>query len=461
MTIPSFIMVIYGATGDLTKRKLIPALFSLFSKKLLPEEFVIMAFARRPFTDESFVQTLMPFVSLDMPNGDEAWFKFAKHIKYVQGDFAEHAAFDHLREVVRKTENEMGECLSKLYYMAVAPETLPEIIDHIGGVGLHIGCGEDGKWTRVIFEKPFGEDLKSAQKLDEQIKRYFQEEQIYRIDHYLGKETVQNILSVRFANILLKPVWNKEYIERIEITAAETLGVESRGGYYDKTGALRDFVQNHLLQLAALTLMDEPGEYDAQCIHNEKIKIFNALQPTSKMKRGQYRGYKQEEKVAADSQTETYVDLNVVVDLPQWTGVPIHMRTGKKLKERETNIKIVFKKAKAQVFSNLFCELRSNELTIRIQPNEGMFLKMLIKEPGMGMRLQDVFMDYAYSETYDSLPDAYERLLLDAMMGDQALFTRSDEIEAMWRFTEEVMRVWEEHHVPLLDYEVGSWGPRE
>jgi glucose-6-phosphate 1-dehydrogenase len=476
MDIPSFIMVIYGATGDLTKRKLIPALFSLYIRNLLPHEFRILAFARRPYTTtESFLETLRPFVVLEENDTIESWRLFSNHIEYVQGDFSSIESFTHLRDVIHSTEKSMGECLSKLYYMAVAPDVLPGIIDSIGATGLHIGCGEEGKWTRIIFEKPFGEDLESAIALDARIKKFFGEEQIYRIDHYLGKETVQNIMSVRFANILMQPVWCRDYIDHIQITVSESLGVEERGGYYDKSGALRDIVQNHLLQIVALITMDEPEKYDADTIRAQKYKIFKALRPMTREDiaynsvRGQYVSapksegvsYVDEERVARDSTTETYVALRTFIDLPQWKDVPIYLRTGKRMKERVASVHIVFKKAQADVFSNLFCELRSNTLTIRIQPDEGIFLKMLIKEPGLGMRLQDVHLDYSYSDTYNHLPDAYERLLIDCMVGDQSLFTRSDEIESMWAYVTNILKLWRSGEVPLVSYSSGTWGPIE
>ncbi|MDQ3099024.1 MAG: glucose-6-phosphate dehydrogenase [bacterium] len=457
-TIPSFIMVIYGATGDLTKRKLIPALFALYKMHLLPREFTILAFARREYDSLSFAQTLKEFIA----NESKEWDAFSSHIKYVRGNFDSVESFKHLKEAIRQYESEMGECLSKLYYMATSPDVLPEIIDHIGEVGLHIGCGEEGKWTRIIIEKPFGQDLDSAIALNTHLKKFFIEEQIYRIDHYLGKETVQNILATRFTNIMLGPVWNKEYIQSIEVIASEELGVEGRGGYYDTAGALRDMVQSHLLQLLALTTMDEPEQYDANAIRDKKNEILEALRPITKetvvsnTSRGQYAGYTQEEKVRSDSKTETFVQLKTFIDLPQWQDVPMIIRTGKKLNGRYSEIRIKFKHAEAKVFSNLFCELRSNVLVIRVQPNEGINLKMLIKEPGFGMKLQDVFLNYEYTETYQNLPDAYERLLMDSLLGDQSLFTRTDEIESSWRFVTNILKLWSETEVPLHIYEAGT-----
>ncbi len=454
-------MVIFGATGDLTKRKLIPALFTLYKMNLLPEEFSIIAFARRPYTSESFSETLFPFIGDDR----EKWNKFTEHINYTQGDFDSLEAFKHLKEVIRTFETTMGECLSKLYYMATSPDVLPGIIDYIGEVGLHIGCGEEGKWTRVIVEKPFGHDLESAMKLNNNLKKYFIEEQLYRIDHYLGKETVQNILAARFTNVLFRPVWNKEYIESIKIDVVEELGIEGRGGYYDHAGALRDMVQSHLLQILALTTMDEPERYDAATIRDKKNEILRSLKPITKEElsesviRGQYKGYTKEDKVDPQSKTETFVQLKTFIDLPQWEDVLITLRTGKCLNERYSEVKIKFKHPPTKVFSNLFCELRSNELTIRIQPQEGIKLKILIKEPGFGMKLQDVFLNYEFSETYNNLPDAYERLLMDAFLGDQTLFTRTDEIESSWKFVTNIIQLVSEVGTPLAIYDPGSTGP--
>jgi glucose-6-phosphate 1-dehydrogenase len=460
-SIPSFIFVIYGATGDLTKRKLIPALFSLYKMNLLPAEFTILAFARREFDALTFSETLKPFITDD----DSQWVTFTSHIKYVRGDFDSVESFKSLKESIRQYESQMGECLSKLYYMATSPDVLPGIIDHIGEVGLHIGCGEEGKWTRVIIEKPFGHDLESAKALNDHLKKFFIEEQIYRIDHYLGKETVQNILATRFTNIMLRPIWNKEYISSIEVIACEELGVEGRGGYYDHAGALRDMVQSHLLQLVALTTMDEPEQYDANAIRDKKNEILEALRPFTEETivrdtvRGQYSGYVTEEKVDKNSQTETFVQIKTAIDLPQWSEVPISILTGKKLNTRYSEIRIRFKHPQVKVFSNLFCELRSNELVVRVQPNEGINLKMLIKEPGFGMKLQDVFLNYEYSDTYNNLPDAYERLLMDTLIGDQSLFTRTDEIEASWKFITNILQLWEKVQQPLTIYEPGSTLP--
>ncbi len=462
-SIPSFIIVIFGATGDLTKRKLIPALFSLYKMELLPQEFIILAFARREYTSETIAETFVPFVKDDQG----MWNHFAKHIKYVRGDFDSVDSFKLLKESIRQYESEMGECLSKLYYMATSPDALPLIINHIGEVGLHIGCGEEGKWTRVIIEKPFGHDLESAQALNTHLMKFFIEEQIYRIDHYLGKETVQNILSVRFTNVLFKPVWTKDYIDSIEIIASEELGIEGRGGYYDSAGALRDMIQSHLLQLVALTTMDEPEQYDAGAIRDKKHAILAALRPYTEQTistetiRGQYAGYVQEEKIEPNSNTETYVAIRAYVDLPQWQDIPIIVKTGKNLGSRYSEVRIKFKHADAKVFSNLFCELRSNELIIRVQPNEGINLKVLIKEPGFGMNLQDVFLNYEYSDTYNNLPDAYERLIMDSLLGDQSLFTRTDEIEASWKFVTSILSLWNEVGTDLKIYEKGSNGPEE
>lgn len=463
-TVPSFILVIFGATGDLTKRKLVPSLFELYKLGYLPSEFTILAFARREYSTHTFAESLLPYVG-NVDN--DKWEQFCKHISYVRGDFGSVNSFRELKESIRFYESQMGQCLSKLYYMATSPEVLPEIISNIGEVGLHIGCGEEGKWTRVIVEKPFGHDFDSAIVLNNHFRKYFSEEQLYRIDHYLGKETVQNILATRFTNIMFRPIWSREYIDSIEIIANEEIGVEGRGGYYDQAGALRDMVQSHLLQLLALTMMDEPQKYHANEIRDKKNEIISALRPLTSesikadIVRGQYEGYLSEEKVQPNSKTETYVSLKVFVDLPRWQNVPIIIRTGKKLRNRVTEIKVKFKTLDAKVFSNLFCELRSNELTIRLQPQEGIKVKIFIKEPGFGVKLQDVFMNYSFSETYNNLPDAYERLIMDALNGDQTLFTRIDEIESSWKFITNILNLWDEVNLPVYSYHINSIGPVE
>ncbi len=470
-TLPeNFIMVIYGATGDLTKRKLIPALFSLFKLGLLPSKFRILGFARRPYDNAQFIETFLPYI-----DKNDLWQfdSFSKSILYVNGDFDKPSSYSNLKSVIHEVESEIGECQSKLYYMAVSPLVLPTVIENIGEHGLHIGCGERGKWTRIIVEKPFGHNLASVKALNETILRYFSEEQIYRIDHYLGKETVQNILTTRFINSIFKPIWNCEYIDHIQITAIETLGVENRGGYYDNSGALRDLVQSHLLQILSLVAMNEPERFDATSIRNEKNNVLKSLRLIedvgSDVVRGQYvsshdatqRGYLQESQISPDSTTETFVALKAFVDLSGWKDVPFYIRTGKKLNKKTTEIHIVFKKTEAKVFSNLFCELRSNVLSIYLQPNEGMKLKVLIKEPGFGLKISDVGLSYSYQDNFGRLPGAYERLLLDTLIGDQSLFTRTDEIESSWIFIDNILKAWEDSKTIVSGYEVNSTGPSE
>lgn len=467
-----FILVIFGATGDLTKRKLIPAIFSLYKLGLLADDFKIIAFARRPFDNRGFVETLLPFI--EETDHDNFKNNFAKNINYLMGDFDSQDSYQSLKQVIREYETDNDQCLSKLYYMAVSPDILPGVIDNLGSVGLHIGCGEDGKWSRIIVEKPFGHDLESAKVLNKQLSTYFNEDQIYRIDHYLGKETVQNLLAIRFANIFFRPVWSSEFIESIQISATESLGVEERGGYYDHTGALRDMVQSHLLQLVALTTMDEPELYDASVIREQKNKILSSLIKydvntiKTDVVRGQYvssktgeLSYRQEAKIDPESNTETFVAMKLFIDNEKFKDVPIFIRTGKKLASRATDIHIKFKKANMSVFSNLFCELRSNVLSIRLQPNEGTRIRVLIKEPGFGVRLNDVQLEYLYHNSHKDLPEAYERLILDCLSGDQSLFTRSDEIESSWRFITNILDLWQQENIKAIPYQSGSMGPEE
>lgn len=461
-----FIMVLFGGTGDLARRKVLPSLFALFKQGYLPKVFQIIATGRRSATKEDYFDSIKEFLPSDGLVAD-----FIAHIEYAHIDLHDLASFEALRDRIHELETTTHkECVSKLYYMALTPDILETAIQNIGKVGLHIGCGgEEEKWARIIIEKPFGQDLASAKRLNELLLQYFQEEQIYRIDHYLGKELVQTILSVRFANAMFYPLLNNQYIERIELTAFETLGMEGRGAFYDQTGALKDFVQSHLLQLIALATMSEPASFDAEVLRESKakalsaIRLFDESNISTDMIHGQYEGYRQEEHVHPNSLTETYVAFKIYVDLPQWSGVPVYVRHGKKMKEKNTAIDFVFKPH----CGVLYCErpdvlredVRRNVLSILLAPEEGFKLRTNIKHVGFGTGLHDVNLKYSYHESAENVPDAYERLLMDAMSGDQSLYIRSDEIEQSWKWVDRVFELWKSHKPELHNYAAGSMGP--
>lgn len=459
-----FILTIFGATGDLSRKKIFPALLALFKQNLLSEEFHIFAVGRRASSDNEFKFLL----SSHLEKSDVSTLKkFLGKISYVCGDLESEEVYRELYRRIHDAEQQLsGECLSKLYYMALTPELLPKTVGQMGKAGLHIGCGEEGKWSRIIVEKPFGKDLASAKQLNELLREYFIEEQIYRIDHYLGKELVQTILSVRFANAMFYPLLNKDYIERIEIVAAEEIGIEDRGVFYDQTGALRDFVQSHLLQIIALVTMDEPRAFEADILRDAKSEALRALRffdtetICTDIVHAQYEGYRQELYVHPDSLTETYIAFKTYMDLPAWRGVPIYVQHGKKMARRETAVHFVFKPHCGMLYcdrpTKLRQDVRENVLSILLSPREGFRLQANVKKVGFGTGLHGVDLNYSYSETDDNIPDAYERLLMDAMNGDQSLFIRSDEIEASWQWIDKIMALWETHKPELYFYPPGT-----
>jgi glucose-6-phosphate 1-dehydrogenase len=472
---PPSTLVIFGATGDLTHRKLIPALFDLFCDKRLPEGFTVIGFARRPKNDQEFRDELRQSVSQFARNSaahTDRWDKFAQGIFYHQADFEDKDSCHPLALRLKKIHaerNTQGNCL---FYLATAPEYYSLIIEQLGAAGL---ARSGGGWARVIVEKPFGQDLLSAHKLNRQILDVFDESQVYRIDHYLGKETVQNIFAFRFANTILEPLWNRNYVDHIQITAAESVGVEGRGGYYDGAGALRDMVQSHLLQLVALTAMEPPVSFDAQSVHDEKIKVLRAISPMEGEEidrcvvRGQYGaghemiGYREEPRVAPDSNTETYVALKLAIDNWRWAGVPFYLRTGKRLPKRATEIRIQFKPVPHPLFAHEVASgAEANALAIRIQPDEGIHIKFAAKQPGQAIQLRNVRMDFYYKTAFGSAPgEAYETLLLDAMRGDSTLFNRKDEVEAAWSLVTPILEHWRDDPPPdFPNYDAGAWGPQ-
>ena len=479
----SCVMVIFGATGDLTQRKLLPALYNLARAKLLSSRFAIVGTSVEPLEPDAFRERLLEAIRAYATDAtdelDESvlgW--FASRIHYVSGDVRDPEFYGRLRDLCAQVRTEQGIEDKHFYYLATSPTFFGEIVRQLGQAGL---ASEEGdNWRRVIFEKPFGHDLESAHELNADIKQVLRERQIYRIDHYLGKETVQNILVMRFANSIFEPIWNRRYIDHVQITATETVGVERRGAYYETAGALRDMVPNHLFQLLSLTTMEPPVSFEADAVRDEQTKVLRAVQiPTpedvlSKMARGQYGegvagnepvvGYRQEPHVAVDSRTETFIAMKLMIDNWRWAGVPFYLRTGKRMATRTTEIVIQFRRAPLVLFRNTAIEqLRTNRLVIHLQPKEGISLQFGAKVPGPVMKLGSVKMDFDYVDYFGSTPDTgYERLLLDCMMGDATLFQRADMVEAGWSLIQPVLDVWKA--LPprsFPNYDAGTWGPKE
>ena len=474
------VMVIFGATGDLTHRKLLPALYNLALEHPLPAGFSVVAFARRPYTDETFREQALESInhhSRQKPVNPQVWESFAAGLHYLQSDFHNPEGYEKLNNLLNKLDQERGTGGNRLFYLSTPPSQYPEIIQHLGAAGLN--RNRKG-WTRIIIEKPFGHDLTTARELNRQVGKVFREEQIYRIDHYLGKETVQNILVFRLANGIFEPVWNRRYVDHVQITVAENLGLEGRAGYYEESGAIRDMIQNHMLQLLTLVAMEPPIAFDANSVRDEKVKVLHALQPLAGRDvltntiRGQYGpgwvagqqvpGYLQESGVSPTSTTETYVALKTFVDNWRWAGVPFYLRTGKHLPKRVTELAIQFKLPPLILFKNSDAQgqVEPNVLTLRIQPDEGISLKFGAKVPGTDMQIRSVNMDFFYGSSFvREQPEAYERLLLDAMHGDSTLFTRRDEVEAAWTFVQGILDEWKTApRDTITSYESGSWGPQ-
>ena len=481
------VVVIFGATGDLTHRKLLPALYDLAAEQRLPLGSSLVGFARRSWTDESFregaVEAVRKFARQELRPEFAAG--FAQGIRYVEASFDDPSGYQKLKAVCEELDRERGSRGNRLYYLATAPTAYATIMQQLGAAGLVDGSQRgDGSgsagWTRIVIEKPFGHDLASAQALNEIVGTVFDEDQVYRIDHYLGKETVQNILAFRFGNGIFESLWNREQIDHVQITVAESLGVEGRGPYYEESGALRDMVANHMLQVLALVAMEPPVALDATAVRDEKVKVLRAMHPLSPAEvarrtvRGQYGpgaidgqavpGYREEERVDPNSTTETFVALKLLVDNWRWAGVPFYLRHGKRLPKRSTEIAIQFKPAPQLLFGQGdAAALDPNVLVLRVQPNDGIALRFGAKVPGPGMQVRSVMMDFGFGSTFGKASaDAYERLLLDAMQGDASLFTRRDETEAAWRIVTSILDGWDRQPPPSFpNYEAGTWGPRE
>jgi glucose-6-phosphate 1-dehydrogenase len=468
---PPCAMVIFGATGDLTRRKLVPALYNLAHAGLLPENFAALGFARRPWSDALFRDEMSRGVaefSRLAPLDRDLWERFGAQLEYLEGDFDDPAAYARLSERLTELDRLRGLAGNRLFYLAVPPTEFPTILHRLRGAGL-IHPPDDGAWSRAIVEKPFGRDLESARALNGLLARVLHESQTFRIDHYLGKETVQNILVFRFGNSIWEPLWNRSYVDYVEICAAETIGVGTRGRFYEETGVLRDIVQSHLLEVLSLTAMEPPTTGGADDIRTEKLKVLNALRDPMEdtiardVMLGQYRGYRDETDVAPDSVVPTYAALRVFVDNWRWQGVPFYLRTGKKLAKRVTEISLHMRPIPLVLFGrgDRGDRIEPNVLTLRIQPDEGIALRFASKVPGLDLRVGTVAMDMSYLETFGGEPpEAYERLLLDAMRGDATLFSRRDAVEASWAWITPILRYFERHPpAEFPNYGPGTWGP--
>ena len=470
---PPVAMVIFGASGDLTARKILPALARLADRGVLDDGFTVIGVARTEWSDDEF----RAHVTESTPDGGPKWRALTGRFKYVTGEYDHPDTFDQLRSHLDEADRIDGTDGNRLYYLATIPSVFGLVAQALAKHGC-TGPGAGGNFARVVVEKPFGRDLDSALALNDEMHQAFDESQIYRIDHYMGKETVQNVLALRFANAIFEPIWNRRYVEQVQVTVAESLGVEHRGGFYETAGALRDIVQNHVMQVLALTLMESPTSTEADRVRDEKVKLLQAIDiPTpdeavDKSVRGQYLagtvdgvdvpGYRAENDVAPDSQTETYLALRLRVENWRWAGVPIYVRTGKRLPARVTEVALTFRQVPFLLFDHRSSrDLRPNTLILRIQPDEGISLEFGAKVPGEKFHIRSVAMDFSYDEAFAGADaaDGYERLIHDAMVGDATLFIRSDEVEQAWRIVDPYLTAWSEPGGGLHFYPAGTWGP--
>jgi glucose-6-phosphate 1-dehydrogenase len=479
---PPCAFVIFGASGDLAKRKLIPALYELAREKLLPNEFALVGFSRSEMSDDAFRKVCREALdkhARTKPIDDAVWKRLSGAMRYQRGDYGTPEDYDKLAGVLDRFDQKFGTAGNRLFYLSTPPETFDEVIVNLGDLTVAHRGDHHASWQRIIIEKPFGRDLKSASDLNKLLHRHFAENQVFRIDHYLGKETVQNLIVMRFANSIFEPIWNYKYIDHVQITVSETLGVGSRGGYYDQSGALRDMVQNHLFQLMALAAMEPPAALDAASIRDEKLKVYKSVRPLRPdaveefTVRGQYtagehagqntEGYLREKDVARDSKTETFVGLKLFIDNWRWSGTPFYLRTGKFLPEKLSEVVVRFRSPPMTLFQKQCTSpVYPNDLIVRVQPEEGISWRMNGKVPGGAMNIKPVALDFLYKTTFQKEPpEAYERLIFDAMNGEQTLFIRGDEAEAAWAVIDPIEQAWSKSTQRPREYTPGTWGPKE
>ena len=468
-------MVLFGVTGDLARKKLMPAIYDLANRGLLPPGFSLVGFARRDWADQDFGKIVYESVRerARTPFREEVWRSLSEGIRFVPGSFDDDSAFDLLAQVVQELDEQRGTGGNHAFYLSIPPSFFATVCEQLERSGL--STPQAGSWRRVVIEKPFGHDLKSARELNAIVENVFPADSVFRIDHYLGKETVQNLLALRFANQMFEPVWNANYVDHVQITMAEDIGIGGRAGYYDGIGAARDVIQNHLLQLMALTAMEEPVSFDAQGLRAEKEKVLSAVRLPADLaagtSRGQYAagwqggeevgGYLDEDGVAPGSTTETYAAVRLDVDTRRWAGVPFYLRTGKRLGKRVTEIAVMFKKAPHLPFKSTATEeLGQNAVVIRVQPDEGVTLRFGAKVPGAQMEVRDVTMDFGYGRAFtESSPEAYERLILDVLLGEPPLFPRHEEVELSWQILDPIEAFWAKKGRTPEQYASGGWGP--
>ena len=472
-------VVLFGASGDLAKRKVLPAMFDLACHNSLGSRYAVIGFARTPQSDDNFRTTTAEAaktMSEIGPIDSKQWESFAACLYYQSGDYADPQAYQQLAKRLEQLESEKKLGGNRLFYLSTPPEVYPHIVEQLGRAGL-ARPSSPNSWVRIIIEKPFGRDLATAKELNEIVHHVFEEQQVYRIDHYLGKDTVQNLLVLRFGNGIFEPLWNRNYVDSVQITAAETLGVERRGGFYETAGALRDMIQSHVLQLASLVAVEPPASFDATAVRNEKLKVLQCIRPfdlemvAQSVVRGQYApgqldghrvpGYREEPGVSQTSRTETFVAARLVIDNWRWAGVPFYLRTGKRLAKRSTEIMIQFRCAPHLVFRDR--EIEANRLVLNIQPEEGISVSFGAKRPGTEMRIGNVTMNFSYKESFgDASRSAYATLLADCLRGDATLFDRGDNVEAAWALVDPILDVWSAARTGKVpEYHAGSWGPRE
>jgi glucose-6-phosphate 1-dehydrogenase len=467
-------LIIFGVTGDLSRKKLMPAVYDLANRGLLPPGFALVGFARRDWEDEDFAQVVHDAVKqyARTPFDEDVWTQLAQGIRFVQGEFDDDAAFQNLKETIEELDRDRGTMGNHAFYLSIPPKSFPQVTEQLRNSGL--AEQKDGQWRRVVIEKPFGSDLTTARELNAVVESVFPPDSVFRIDHYLGKETVQNILALRFANQLYEPIWNANYVDHVQITMAEDVGVGGRAGYYDGIGAARDVIQNHLLQLLALTAMEEPVSFDAADLRAEKEKVLSAVRLPADLAlhtaRGQYSGgwtggekvvgFLDEEGMNPQSTTETFAAIRLDIGTRRWAGVPFYLRTGKRLGRRVTEIAVVFKRAPQYLFAeSQTSALGQNALVIRVQPDEGVTIRFGSKVPGAGMQVRDVTMDFGYGHAFtEASPEAYERLILDVLLGDPPLFPRHEEVELSWKILDPIEKFWATQGPPE-QYRPGTWGP--